>query len=600
MSEDAAFIRELYAARYRRLVGQLVGVAGDVATAEAVVQEAFVSAVQQPRAFRRLDDPEIWLRSVAVAAARSRWRRTSLRRAAASGPATTRGPAGELSADHLAILGSLRRLPPVQRDVVALHDLAGLGVEQVAQTLGVPTRAVGARLSRGQKSLRSLLADPLPGRATAYRRKAQVAPTDLRALRISSHVEAVVRPPPFDQLLRRAQAGRRRRRTRRAGLLALVVVAAGATVVALERGPDLAVVPVPPPVTSTPVPDASRTRASAPPPSAPQSPSAAPTSRPPASLRAAPIIASSTRLTTLRADAGGFLLEVFAGCPDVTTCESAWRLADPGGAQVTAGTLTGGYTIVTPYPGGFLVTDPASGFGVSDQGRVTPLGAAVPSVPVLAGDVVLRNGTEVPNVFRPRDGSVFALGVATQPARPAVWNSATIDERGWIWVLGGGRDGPSTTLFHSPDQGRTWQARDIGPGIPGELVISGDTIHVVTAGECTVQCIVAGSTSLDRGVSWTSWPKVSNRYLYDLAPGPGDRLFMRTGDTTSAAASRQVLVLARPATGMVDLPAWRPTAPSPDVGLLTSAGATVWFARDASTLMRSTDDGTSWQDVAAR
>ena len=132
------------------------------------------------------------------------------------------------------------------------------------------------------------------------------------------------------------------------------------------------------------------------------------------------------------------------------------------------------------------------------------------------------------------------------------------------------------------------------------LVVSGDTIHVVTAGECTVQCIVAGSTSLDHGESWTPWPKVSNRYLYDLAAGVGDRLFMRTGDTTSAATSRQVLVLARATTGMVDLPAWRPTEPSPDVGLLTSAGATVWFARDASTLMRSTDDGTSWQDVAAR
>ncbi len=593
MSEAESFVRELYAARYRRLAGPLVGVAGDVATAEAAVQEAFIKAVQQPRVFRRLDDPEVWLRSAAVEAARGSRRRSGLGLAPASGPATTRGPAGELSADHLAVLGALRRLPPQQRDVVALHDLAGLGVEQVAQTLGVPPRAVGARLSRGQESLRSLLADPLPGRATAYRRQEPVAPGDLRALRISSHVEAVVRPPPFDQLLTAAQARRRRRRTLRAGLLALVAVALGSTVAALGRGPDRAVVPVPPPVTGPSVPDASRTRA------APQPPPIA-TSRAPASLRAAPIIASSTRLTTLRADAGGFLLEVFAGCPDVTTCESAWRLADPEGVQVTAGILTGGYTIVTPYPGGFLVTDPATGFGVSDQGRVTPLGAPVPSVPVLAGDVVLRNGTEVPNVFRPRDGSLFALSVATQPARPAVWNSATIDERGWIWVLGGGRDGPSTTLFHSPDQGRSWQARDIGPGIPGELVVSGDTIHVVTSGECTVQCIVGGSTSLDHGDTWTTWPKVSNRYLYDLAAGPGDRLFMRTGDATSAAASRQVLVLARPATGMVDLPAWRPTAPSPDVGLLTSAGATVWFAMDASTLMRSTDDGTSWQDVAAR
>jgi hypothetical protein len=182
----------------------------------------------------------------------------------------------------------------------------------------------------------------------------------------------------------------------------------------------------------------------------------------------------------------------------------------------------------------------------------------------------------------------------------AAWYTTKVDARGWIWVLGGGQDGPTTTLFHSSDQGRSWQSHDIGPGAPGELVLAGETMHVVTLGDCAYECIVGGSTSVDHGRTWTSWPAVRNRYLYDLAPGAGDRLFLRTGDTTATARSPQVLVSAQPATGMVDLPAWHLPSPSDDVGLLTSSGSTLWFGRDASTLLRSDDNGQSWTDVPAR
>ena len=73
MSEQV--VQQVYDASYRRLVGQLYAVCGDLADAEDVVQEAFVRAVQHHRRFARLDNPEAWLRTVAVNAARSRWRR---------------------------------------------------------------------------------------------------------------------------------------------------------------------------------------------------------------------------------------------------------------------------------------------------------------------------------------------------------------------------------------------------------------------------------------------------------------------------------------------------------------------------------------------
>lgn len=68
-------IQDLYAGSYRRLPGQLIGVTGSVAEAEDVLQEAFVRALDHPRRLLGADNPEGWLRTVAVNLARSRWRR---------------------------------------------------------------------------------------------------------------------------------------------------------------------------------------------------------------------------------------------------------------------------------------------------------------------------------------------------------------------------------------------------------------------------------------------------------------------------------------------------------------------------------------------
>ena len=68
-------LREVYAAAYPRLVGQLVGVTGDPAEAEDVVMEAFARAAARPRAPSRHRQPRGLAATVAVNLARSRWRR---------------------------------------------------------------------------------------------------------------------------------------------------------------------------------------------------------------------------------------------------------------------------------------------------------------------------------------------------------------------------------------------------------------------------------------------------------------------------------------------------------------------------------------------
>ena len=63
-------IQELYAASYRRLLGQLIGFTGSVAEAEDVLQEAFVRGLDRPRQLLGADNPEAWLRTVAINLAR--------------------------------------------------------------------------------------------------------------------------------------------------------------------------------------------------------------------------------------------------------------------------------------------------------------------------------------------------------------------------------------------------------------------------------------------------------------------------------------------------------------------------------------------------
>lgn len=155
---DEGRLREVYAASYARLVGQLVGVTGDPAEAEDVVMEAFARAAPRRSSFHDADNAEAWLRTVAVNVARSRWRRM-LRWAHLVPELVTPAAYADLPEDRLALLAALRLLPQAQREAIALHHLADLPVAEVALVLGVPEGTVKARLARGRAALAQLLSD---------------------------------------------------------------------------------------------------------------------------------------------------------------------------------------------------------------------------------------------------------------------------------------------------------------------------------------------------------------------------------------------------------------------------------------------------------
>ena len=155
-------LQELYVASYRRLVGQLAAFTGDVGEAEDLVQEAFARAVGHWERLRRYDNPEAWLRTVALNLARSKWRRGKRAAAAMVRLRAVHEEAPAPSPDHVALVDALRELPAGQREALVLYHVADLSIDDVARELGVPPGTVKARLSRGRAAMAARLADPAP------------------------------------------------------------------------------------------------------------------------------------------------------------------------------------------------------------------------------------------------------------------------------------------------------------------------------------------------------------------------------------------------------------------------------------------------------
>lgn len=150
-------VAALYARSCPRLIGVLTAICGSRSEAEEVAQEAYLKLLLQWSKIRTYDDPESWVRIVAVRMLISRHRRAkvaivNLRRLAGR---VQQQP--EPNADAVAIAAALRTLPVSQRAVVILHYVLDQPVEQVSSELQVPVGTVKSRLSRARAALAPLL-----------------------------------------------------------------------------------------------------------------------------------------------------------------------------------------------------------------------------------------------------------------------------------------------------------------------------------------------------------------------------------------------------------------------------------------------------------
>src|SRR6266511_49376 len=160
-----------YAAVFARLVGQLTLVTGNLHEAEEVVQEALARAVPRWARLRAYDVPEAWVRRVALNLATSHHRQARRRLTALLrlGPPPVVPP---VSADALALAEALRALSMPHRQVLVLHHLLGLPVEEVARQLAIPVGTVKARLARGRRALARRLAEPIQELPDGYAHQA--------------------------------------------------------------------------------------------------------------------------------------------------------------------------------------------------------------------------------------------------------------------------------------------------------------------------------------------------------------------------------------------------------------------------------------------
>jgi RNA polymerase sigma-70 factor (ECF subfamily) len=145
---------------YRYLGGRVGGRIADDLAAE-VFARAFA---QRERYDLTRDSAGPWLYGIATNLAGSYWRqeRSRYRALARSGPGGTTPSDEDLIADRVsavaagpALAAALAALNRAERDVLLLAALAGLGNQEIAQSLCIPYGTVCSRLSRARKRVRS-------------------------------------------------------------------------------------------------------------------------------------------------------------------------------------------------------------------------------------------------------------------------------------------------------------------------------------------------------------------------------------------------------------------------------------------------------------
>lgn len=155
--DPAAEVAALYRRTWPRLIGLLISVGGTRADAEEVAQDAYVKLLDRWDKIRRYDDPEAWVRAVAVRTLVSRLRRQQVAaRALAklSGRPTDVQPPDD---DALDVAAALAQITPTQRAVAVLYYVMDLSIEQIADELQLPRGTVKSRLARARQALAPLL-----------------------------------------------------------------------------------------------------------------------------------------------------------------------------------------------------------------------------------------------------------------------------------------------------------------------------------------------------------------------------------------------------------------------------------------------------------
>lgn len=157
----------VYARNYDRILRVVYALSGDWQTAEEATQEAFIKAMRRWDTVGDYDQPDAWIRKVAINMTRSRFRRLTrevkaLSRLASNSRDSIEHP--EMNADAARFWNAVRGLPRRQAEAIALHYADDLTVVKVAQVMGCAEGTVKAHLHAARQRLAAHY--PTQGRET--------------------------------------------------------------------------------------------------------------------------------------------------------------------------------------------------------------------------------------------------------------------------------------------------------------------------------------------------------------------------------------------------------------------------------------------------
>lgn len=122
--------------------------------AEDIAQDVFLSYVKSRPAFESAAHEKAWLLRVTINRCKSFFRSAWQKKTTAL---EEDFPAASFTADELAVVDAVNRLPKKYRQVIYLHYIEGYATDEIASMISIPRNTVLSQLSRARKLLKTAL-----------------------------------------------------------------------------------------------------------------------------------------------------------------------------------------------------------------------------------------------------------------------------------------------------------------------------------------------------------------------------------------------------------------------------------------------------------
>jgi RNA polymerase sigma-70 factor (ECF subfamily) len=157
---SSADFERLYRNTYRRILGTLITLVRDRATAEDCAQETYERAYRAWATWKPDAPVEAWLHRIAINVAISDRRHERLRQVGELVRRLGRplpGTDPSTAAEHSDLVAAMKKLPTKQAAVLVLRHFHGYSNREIAAAIHVPEQTVASRLAAARKQLQGVL-----------------------------------------------------------------------------------------------------------------------------------------------------------------------------------------------------------------------------------------------------------------------------------------------------------------------------------------------------------------------------------------------------------------------------------------------------------